>query len=159
MKATSAPYPDARYVGFGRRWRRLKADERFSELVSITQDLGLRIHVSDLPPDKLGFYRHETREMWIDVDLSPSELTSVLAHEVGHAVFGHEDSTPENEAQADEWAAAFLVPDDEWTAYLDAYGGCKIAFFADCFGVMEDVIKTRWERHKRTAKKVALCAL
>ncbi|WP_341933750.1 ImmA/IrrE family metallo-endopeptidase [Microbacterium sp. LWO14-1.2] len=152
-------YSDPRYIGFGQRWRRLKVDERFSELVSITQDLGLRIHVADLPPGKLGLHCHQTREIWIDVDLSPSEMTSVLAHEVGHAVFGHEDSTPENEVQANEWAAVFLVPDDEWTAYLDAYGGCKTAFFADCFGVMEDVIKTRWDQHKRTMNKAPLCAV
>lgn len=149
---------EPRYACFKKRFRRLReSDHRFRKLLGIARDLGVRVQVAALPVGKLGFYRHQTREVWIDVDLAPSELLSTFAHEVAHAIYGHVDSVPEQEAEADRWAALFLIEDDEWHAYLEAHGGCQVAFLADCFGVDESVIQLRWEIHKQRIE-VALCA-
>lgn len=46
---------------------------------------------------------------------------SVLAHELGHAVLGHCESTPRTEAQADRWAAMKLIDRD---AFIACARGC-----------------------------------
>jgi Zn-dependent peptidase ImmA (M78 family) len=44
---------------------------------------------------------------------------TVLTHEIGHAVHGHEDDTPKNENQADKFAAYHLIDPDELAGLLD----------------------------------------
>ena len=44
---------------------------------------------------------------------------TVLTHEIGHAVNGHDDDSPKNENQADKFAAYHLIDPDELAGLLD----------------------------------------
>lgn len=143
---------EQRSILWRKRWENLKATEpRFVDLLAIARVLRVGFWISELPSNTLGVYMHAERRIWLDVDLAPREMLSVLAHEVGHAVYQHPGPAddPAQELEADEWAASFLIRADDWDTYIETYGGCTIPFLADCFGVEEHLIRVQLERRKR----------
>lgn len=47
---------------------------------------------------------------------------SFIAHELGHAHYGHKVSTPKNERQADSYAAQLLITEEAYRRAEEAYG-------------------------------------
>lgn len=72
----------------------------------------LRVRVITEPPlvGQLGEYDHYRRTIRLHPRLSGLLQTSVLAHELGHAAYGHTTSTPLTEQQADHFAQWLQVP-------------------------------------------------
>lgn len=79
------------------------------DLIAIAASFGIRLHAAHLPENVLGLYDHEASLIYFDLSLTPSEQRSVIAHELGHAYYGHEGESPVNERQADAFAAQLLV--------------------------------------------------
>lgn len=60
-----------------------------------------------------GLWVPEIRTIFLQTRMRLIHERSVLAHELGHALMGHRDSTPRQEIQADRWAARHLINPDE----------------------------------------------
>lgn len=88
------------------------------ELIAIAARYGLRVHAAHLEGSKLGVYAPELRRIYFDLSCTHAERRSVIAHELGHHYYGHEDDSPANEAQADKYAAQLLV-EPAWYAELE----------------------------------------
>lgn len=74
----------------------------------MTQALGVRVITADLG-DLHGAYLHDHRAALIDIKLGPIQRRSTTMHELGHAFFGHADSSARSEREASEWAANSLI--------------------------------------------------
>lgn len=88
------------------------------DLIALAAKYGLRVHGAHLEGDKLGVYAPELRRIYFDLSCTYAERRSVIAHELGHHYYAHEDDSPANERQADKFAAQLLV-DPEWYAELE----------------------------------------
>lgn len=84
------------------------------DLLRFAADEGLTVHATRLPPGYLGFYEPDARRIWFDLGLTPAERRSVIAHELGHHHYGHRESTPRNERDADRYAASMLIAPDDY---------------------------------------------
>ena len=92
------------------------------ELLALAARLGVTVHVAHLPEPYRGFYDHERRMVVYDFALTPIERSCVLAHELGHAFYGHRGrNDPRAEAAADAYAARVLVDPEQWSR-LEAMG-------------------------------------
>jgi len=77
----------------------------------------LGIHVAYRPlRTGSGLWVPEIRTIFLQTRLRVIHERSVLAHELGHALMGHRDSSPRHEVQADRWAARQLIHPDELRA-------------------------------------------
>ena len=92
--------------------------------------------------DSWGEYDHETKTIYLRPDLAPIQRRSTLAHELGHAVYGHVGSTRTQERQADEFGALFQI------RLCDLLKACKAV---ECpqgvaaeLGVMPSDVETYW---------------
>lgn len=56
-----------------------------------------------------GAYLHDHRIILLDERLAPIQRRSTLMRELGHAYYGHTDSTARAEHEASEWAARALI--------------------------------------------------
>lgn len=88
------------------------------ELLAIAAEHGLRVHGAHLDGDKIGTYAPDLHRIYFDLSLSDAERRSVIAHEIGHHIYGHLCDSSGNEWQADTYAATLLV-DPEWYAELE----------------------------------------
>lgn len=88
------------------------------ELIARAAEYGLSVHGSDMSGGKIGRYVPHLQRIYFDLSLTLSERRTVIAHELGHAHFGHDCDSPRNERQADAFAATLLV-DPEWYAELE----------------------------------------
>lgn len=61
------------------------------------------------PEDLWGIYDHPHRLITIKPGLARIQYRSTLAHELGHAHYGHHGHHPKTERQADKWAARKLL--------------------------------------------------
>lgn len=75
--------------------------------------LGVRVLYGQLDCQN-GIYYDELKMIILDYGLGDLQAEFTLAHELGHARFGHADSSPANELKADEYAAKLLVDDAEY---------------------------------------------
>lgn len=57
----------------------------------------------------MGAYLHGLRVIMLDERLAPIQRQSTLAHELGHAFYGHVDSSLRSEREASEWASRILI--------------------------------------------------
>lgn len=71
--------------------------------------LGVQVVYGDLDGALYGGYMHDLRAIVIDKSLGPVQRKSTLAHELGHAILGHDCSTPANEREASEWGARIMI--------------------------------------------------
>lgn len=86
-------------------------------LEDIADHLGTQIAIEPPQVGQLGEYDHYRRLIRLHPRLSGLLQTSVLAHELGHAAYGHTVSTPVTEAQADHFAQWLQIP---FCTYLQA---------------------------------------
>lgn len=81
-------------------------------LFQLAEQLGIRVRWRRHMADAGRWYPH-SRKIALNLSLEQKEVPSVLGHELGHAVHGHECRDDEaHEAQADAWAANFLLDAD-----------------------------------------------
>lgn len=79
------------------------------------ESLGLSVRAASLPAGLLGADYADHRRILIDRRLTPEEEVETLAHEIGHAVLGHDRlDDPRFEAEADTFAARMLVDSAEY---------------------------------------------
>lgn len=88
-------------------------------LLRIARELDVSVHVAHLPGDLLGGWYPESKRIYLRLGLTPCELRSVLAHELGHVYYQHHCDDAANEAQANLYAAQLLI-DDEAYAHAEA---------------------------------------
>lgn len=79
------------------------------ELVRFAASQGIELHASHLPEDVLGYYSPDESRIYFDLHLTPNERRVTIAHELGHAHYGHRCDTDRNERQADRFAASLLI--------------------------------------------------
>ncbi|GAA5154655.1 hypothetical protein GCM10023340_38570 [Nocardioides marinquilinus] len=83
--------------------------DRFDIAASHSADLQLDVVWLDLGPRRRGECRWRDGQVVISPRLTLVEAACTLAHEVGHAAFGDDYSTPAVERRAWEYAASLLV--------------------------------------------------
>jgi Zn-dependent peptidase ImmA (M78 family) len=88
------------------------------DLLARAAQYGLSVHGAHLTGDKIGRYVPSLQRIYFDLSLCMAERRTVIAHELGHAHYGHDCDSPANERQADAFAATLLV-DPEWYAELE----------------------------------------
>lgn len=76
--------------------------------------LGVAIKYAPLEPPLRGAYLALLRLIIIDNRLTHAQQLETLAHELGHAHYGHDCTTPYTETQAWRWAARNLVNVDDY---------------------------------------------
>lgn len=105
-------------------------------------EMGVRVVQDRLPKGWLGAYGHESRTITLapGLDLDPVRYRCVLAHELGHAHYGHTaDDGPEGERLANKFAAELLIRLDD---YLDAMStSAEIQETAQLLGVLPWVVR------------------
>lgn len=89
------------------------------ELLRLAARYGLTVHGTHLPGDKVGCYVPSERRIYFDLAITQRERIFTIAHELGHAHYGHDCDSRANERQADAYAAGLLV-NPEWYAELEA---------------------------------------
>lgn len=81
----------------------------------VAAQLGVTIeHHHTLPHGRWGDYRHHRRTIRLLDRMAPVQYVSTLAHELGHAHYGHRRTTGRTELEADAWAARQLIDPAEW---------------------------------------------
>ena len=78
-------------------------------LVGIAAGLGVRLHGAYLPDGDLGYYSPDEDRIYFDLTLTPLERRCTIAHELGHAYYGHRSDSDQNERIADTYAAELLI--------------------------------------------------
>ncbi|MCK2024614.1 ImmA/IrrE family metallo-endopeptidase [Microbacterium sp. kSW2-24] len=74
----------------------------------------MHVHFWALPERIRGLYDHEERRIYLNLRLTPFERRSTLAHELGHAHYGHDCTSPRGEKQARSYAAGLLIDPEEY---------------------------------------------
>ncbi|MEO2134655.1 ImmA/IrrE family metallo-endopeptidase [Microbacterium sp.] len=88
------------------------------DLLTRAASYGLTVHGAHLRGEKIGKYVPSLGRIYFDLSLTSAERRSVVAHELGHAHYGHDCDSPANERLADAYAATLLV-NPEWYAELE----------------------------------------
>lgn len=98
------------------------------DLIAKAAAYGVHVHFWHLPAGKRGLYDHDEKRIYLNMRLTPNERRCTLAHELGHAHYGHERTSPKNERLARAYAARLLIdpaeyarlesmnPDQHWLA-------------------------------------------
>lgn len=94
-------------------------------------------HLDD--PEVLGCYDHANRRIYISFGLTPDEVCSTLAHELGHAYYGDECSTDAAERRAQRYAAQLLINPHDY-ARAESVDASPWAI-AEALGVTEEVVE------------------
>ncbi|RYE43688.1 MAG: ImmA/IrrE family metallo-endopeptidase [Hyphomicrobiales bacterium] len=106
-----------------------------------------------LPRGVRGEYRHDERTIALSIQLSRRQAHSTLAHELGHAYYGHlpTDDPVEHakqERMADDYAAQLLITPAE---YADAEQQCgthlaSLAYHLDVTPAIVRAWRSLWMR-------------
>jgi Zn-dependent peptidase ImmA (M78 family) len=88
------------------------------QLIRKANTYGLAVHGVEMKGGKVGRYVPALRRIYFDLGLTLAGRRTVIAHELGHAHYGHDHDSPKNERLADAYAAALLV-EPEWYVGLE----------------------------------------
>jgi hypothetical protein len=119
------------------------------ELLAHCADLGLHVEWRDLGETRRGEFHPHADLIVLSSRLTRRQAVACLAHELGHARFGHRSSTPANERRAWQYAAAILITPAEYAA-AEARVGPDVAALALELEVTPRLIEEwrRWWRHR-----------
>jgi len=84
------------------------------ELIRFAAAQGIEIHVSHLEEDVHGYWSPDERRIYHDWSLTPNEARVAVAHELGHAHYGHRCDSSRHEYQADYYSASLLIDPAEY---------------------------------------------
>lgn len=76
--------------------------------------MGVMVHLAHLDGDLLGGYAHHERVIVLRIGMTKAQTRSVLAHELGHAYYGHECDRGPEDRQADKYAAQLLIDPSDY---------------------------------------------
>lgn len=83
-------------------------------LEAMFERMGVKlIERPDLRVDLNSCWHADTRSIVVRWGLDPVTRRCAIAHELGHAEFGHDYSSPRAEREADEFAAKLLIDYDD----------------------------------------------
>lgn len=85
------------------------ATKSITRLEAYAESLEVRIREATLPAGWWGLYDHRHRLITLRPGLGLAQRRSTLAHELGHATYGHHGHNPKTEIIADKWAARMLL--------------------------------------------------
>ncbi|MFD4111640.1 ImmA/IrrE family metallo-endopeptidase [Streptomyces sp. NPDC058650] len=102
--------------------------------------MGIRVHASHLEEGTMGLYSPDEARIYFDIRLTPNERRATIAHELGHAHYGHTCSAPAHERQAEVFAARLLI-DPAGYAALERVNADR-HHIADELGVTAELIAT-----------------
>lgn len=119
-------------------------------LTNLAHELGVTITYHDTGPK--GYYHHPTRTISLRRSLKPVAKRCTLAHELGHAYYGHEATgnpwlDARSERAADQFAAELLISITEYQLAEELHGG-HAPGIAHELGVTVHVVKV-WQRIHR----------
>lgn len=80
------------------------------DLDTFADDLGVTVIEGSVPDRWWGYYTHDYRLIVLRRGLGAAQRRTVLAHELGHAYYGHTGTIPSWERQADAFALELLLP-------------------------------------------------
>lgn len=83
-----------------------------TNLDTVVQSLGVRVREAPTPKGTWGIYDKPRHLITISPGLNQAQYRSTLAHELGHARYGHHGHHPKTEKLADKWAAKKLITFD-----------------------------------------------
>lgn len=84
------------------------------QLLAAAAAYKLTVHGAHLEGDMVGCYVPELSRIYFDLSLTLPERRSVIAHELGHAHYGHDCEASAFERQADMFAAQLLIDPDDY---------------------------------------------
>lgn len=116
------------------------------QLLAEARQMGISVHIAHIDDDPRlrGYYLADRNMIVLRWGLTRAESRAVLAHELGHAFYGHIGESPLAERQADIYAARLLI-DPERYARLERINPDQ-HHLADELDVTVDVIYT-FEAH------------
>lgn len=83
------------------------------DLIAHTEGMGVSVrYVNHM--DRWGRYDHNTGRITLLSGMGHVQWRSTLAHECGHAFWGHTRDGPKQERQADAYAVGLLIPLGDW---------------------------------------------
>jgi len=114
------------------------------QLLDFADALGVKVDYRHLSADRDGQYIHAQKIIHLRPGMHARHHRSVLAHELGHAVFGDVRSkfgpvNAKQERRAEEWAALRLIDHDEYS-YLEMAHEGRPAGIALDLGVMTSIV-------------------
>lgn len=109
-------------------------------LEETAKSLGVTVRSAPTPCNLWGVYDHPYRLITIKPGLAKIQYRSTLAHELGHAYYGHHGHHPRTERQADRWAAKRLLDYD--TVLTAATENLEIRELSAALEVMPWVLKS-----------------
>lgn len=93
------------------------------DVEKLAEEAGISINYAVLPASSPHAYWDSTqRTITVRYGLPHRYTRSLIAHELGHAHYGHTKSAPKSERQADEYAAHILIDEDEYRQAESTYG-------------------------------------
>lgn len=72
-------------------------------------DLDVVVRETEMPFGLWGAYHDASGMILLQRGIAPLQRRSTLAHELGHAFYRHEGTTPRQEHDASQWAARVLI--------------------------------------------------
>ncbi len=125
--------------------------EYMFDIEAYANTLGITVAYRPLP-DHLppAWWNPRSKTITAREGLPRRKVRSLIAHELGHAHYGHTISTPKAERQADQYAAQLLINADDYRRAEAAYGTSieKLAYELD---VTPSLI-VAWRREHETSK-------
>lgn len=101
--------------------------------------MGVRVRVAPTPPGWWGAYDHERRLITLRPSMAFAQQHCTLAHELGHAYYGHTGVGPKQELLANRWAANRLIRYEDVRAL--AGSGLTLPEVAMQLGVLPEVVR------------------
>lgn len=80
-----------------------------TNLNQLAEEMGVLVRTAPTPSAHWGIYDHRIRLVTIRPGLGPIQYQCTLAHELGHAHYGHVGASGKQELMADRWAARRLL--------------------------------------------------
>ena len=80
------------------------------------------IKVVESSKDRFGYFCRDTGTIVVPTGVPARLRRSMIAHELGHAVYGHTVSDAKAERQADEYAARLLITEKEYRRAETMFG-------------------------------------
>lgn len=119
-------------------------------LLALAEERG--IYVAYRPLRRIAYYMHSERLIVLNSRKTDSVLRSALAHELGHAHYGHgAHGGPRDEREADQYAARLLISPDAYAA-AEALVGEHPGALARELGVTRRLVELRREDFARTVR-------
>jgi len=101
---------------------------------------GVRVRTAPVPPGFWGLYDHAHKLITIKPDLGRIQYNYALAHELGHAHYGHHGHNAKYERMADKWAALNLITFDNLLEH--SRSSMDRLTVASSLGVLPKVLET-----------------